>query len=165
MKNIVLIGIMGSGKTTCGAYLSSILKNFEFIDTDFEIEKQQNMKISQIFAKFGESYFRNLEYDFIKQIVRQSNKIVATGGGIVENSQNMHLLLKYHTVFYLNTPLEIIKNRIQNDANRPLAYIFEEKFKNREDKYKLAHYTIDTYNKDIKEICNEIIGKYYERNS
>lgn len=165
MKNIVLIGIMGCGKTTCGKYLSSILENFEFIDTDYEIEKQQNMNISQIFSKFGEIYFRSLENNLVKHIVNLSNKIIATGGGIVENQQNMHLLLKYDTVFYLNTPLEIVKNRIQNDTNRPLAKNFEEKFKNRLSKYKLAHYTIDTYNKDIKKICNEIIGKYYERNS
>ena len=165
MKNIVLVGIMGCGKTTCGKYVAQKLQNFELLDTDLEIEKQQNLKVSQIFSQFGENYFRNLEINLVKKIVNDSNKIIATGGGIVENEQNINLFLKYDTVFYLNTPLEIVKNRIQNDTNRPLANNFKEKFKNRESKYKLAHYTIDTYNKKIKEICNEIIGKYYERNS
>lgn len=165
MKNIVLIGIMGCGKTTCGNYLASILDNFKFIDTDYEIEKQQKLKINQIFSQFGEDYFRSLEHKLIKKIINESNKIIATGGGIVENSQNINLLLKHDTVFYLNTPLEIIKNRIHNDSNRPLANNVEEKFKTRESKYKLAHFIIDTYNKDIKQICDEIIGKYYERNS
>lgn len=165
MKNIVLIGIMGCGKTTCGKVLSQKLQNFEFLDTDSEIELQQHLKISQIFVQFGETHFRNLENKLIKQIVKNSNKIVATGGGIVENPQNLSLLLNYDTVFYLNTPLEIVKNRIQNDKTRPLANNFEEKFKNREDKYKQAHFVIDTFNKDVNQICDEIIGKYYERNS
>ncbi|OLA94086.1 MAG: hypothetical protein BHW64_05410 [Candidatus Melainabacteria bacterium LEY3_CP_29_8] len=165
MKNIVLIGIMGCGKTSCGNYLTSTLENFKFIDTDFVIEKQQNLKISQIFSQFGEDYFRNLENNLIKQIVKQSNKIIATGGGIVENIQNLNLLLQHDTVFYLNTPLEIVKKRIKNDSNRPLLNQIDEKFKAREAKYKLAHYTIDAYNKDIGQICKEIIGKYYERNS
>lgn len=165
MKNIVLIGIMGCGKTSCGNYLTSTLENFKLIDTDFVIEKQQNLKISQIFSQFGEDYFRSLENNLIKQIVKQSNKIIATGGGIVENNQNLNLLLEHDTVFYLNTPVKVVKNRIKNDSNRPLLKQIDEKFKAREAKYKLAHYTIDTYNKDISQICNEIIGKYYERNS
>lgn len=165
MKNIVLIGIMGCGKTTCGKILTQKLQNFEFLDTDCEIESQQNMKISQIFAQFGENYFRNLENNLIKQFVKNSNKVVATGGGVVENNENLKLLLRYDTVFYLNTPLEIVRTRIQNDKTRPLAYNFEEKFKNREKKYKQAHFVIDTYNKNINQICDEIIGKYNERNS
>ena len=165
MKNIVLIGIMGCGKTTCGNFLTQKLQNFEFLDTDCEIESQQNMKISQIFVQFGENYFRNLENNLIKQFVKNSNKVVATGGGVVENYENLKLLLRYDTVFYLNTPLEIVRTRIQNDKTRPLAYNFEEKFKNREEKYKQAHFVIDTYNKNINQICDEIIGKYNERNS
>ena len=105
MKNIVLIGIMGCGKTTCGNCLHKKLPDFELIDTDFEIEKKQNLQISDIFLKYGETYFRNLENDLIKNIINQNKKIVATGGGIVENIENINLFLKYDTVFYLNTPI------------------------------------------------------------
>ena len=80
MKNIVLVGIMGCGKTTCGKYLAQKLQNFELLDTDLEIEKQQNLKVSQIFSQFGENYFRNLEINLVKKIVNDSNKIIATGG-------------------------------------------------------------------------------------
>lgn len=165
MKNIVLIGIMGCGKTTCGYCLAQNVRGFQFIDTDEIIEKGENMKISRIFTNYGESYFRNLEYNLINNLVKKQKKIIATGGGIVENDKTFELLLNNETVFYLNTPLEVVKNRIKNDSNRPLLNQIDEKFKAREAKYKLAHYTIDTYNKDISQICNEIIGKYYERNS
>ncbi len=164
MKNIVLIGIMGCGKTTCGNCLHKKLPDFELIDTDFEIEKKQNLQISDIFLKYGETYFRNLENDLIKNIINQNKKIVATGGGIVENIENINLFLKYDTVFYLNTPIKIIKERIISDNSRPLLDVIDEKFMKRECKYKLAHFTINTYNKTIEQICDEIIGKYYERN-
>lgn len=165
MKNIVLIGIMGCGKTTCGFSLEKQLPGFQFIDTDEMIEKQENMKITKIFTYHGESHFRNLEYNLINCLVNKQKKIIATGGGIVENDKTFRLLLNNETVFYLNTPLEVVKNRIKNDTNRPLFSQIDERYKKREPKYKLAHYTIDTYNKDINQICNEIIGKYYERNS
>lgn len=79
MKTITIIGMMGAGKTTVGKLLGQFLK-FDFIDTDSEIEKQTGKSISEIFAKYGEEYFRTLEKNVIKTIFNSENKIISTGG-------------------------------------------------------------------------------------
>ncbi|MFR7510805.1 MAG: shikimate kinase [Muribaculaceae bacterium] len=92
-KNIVLIGFMGSGKTSVGKRLSLVLKR-EFIDTDDFIEKREGMTINEIFKEKGEEEFRKIERELYKRFSTPKKKIIATGGGVIKNSANIANLKK-----------------------------------------------------------------------
>ncbi|KAF2955072.1 shikimate kinase [Marinitoga sp. 38H-ov] len=113
---IFLIGMMGCGKTTIGKVLSEIL-NKRFIDLDEEIEKKENMKISDIFSKKGENYFREIESNLLFQM-KDNDAIISTGGGIILKKINREFLKKYKTLF-LYVPIEEILERV-DIKNRPL---------------------------------------------
>ena len=101
MKNIVLIGFMGSGKTTTGKVLKE-KTDMTFVDTDELIEAYEGCKISEVFADKGEAYFRRLENETLKNLLSSTdNKVISTGGGIVTNKENIPLLKQLGKVFYL----------------------------------------------------------------
>lgn len=124
--NIILVGYMGSGKTTVGKNLARIL-NAEFIDTDEQIEKQQGRSISEIFAMEGELAFRDIETEYLKAYLKNfvqkdknANVIISTGGGMALREENQKLLKKIGTVFYLKVNPETVYERIKGDTKRPL---------------------------------------------
>ena len=116
-KNIVLIGMSGSGKTTIGKALSIIL-NKKLIDIDAYIEETQGKSISEIFNK-GEDHFREIESNAVLKISRNTNTIISTGGGIIKKEKNMLELKKNGIVIYIDRPVERILKDI-DDSNRPL---------------------------------------------
>lgn len=119
-KNIILIGFMGSGKTTLGIRLSYKLQ-LPVEDTDKMIESREGMKTSEIFASKGESYFRKKETALLEEISRSPiNKIYSLGGGTPMLPQNQGLLCKCGTVIYLKAKPETIYERLKNDTTRPL---------------------------------------------
>lgn len=164
-NNIVLVGMPASGKTTIGTLLANQLNNYIHIDIDSVIEKTQGMKVSDIFAKFSEDYFRKLEYDTIKMVCTGKNKIISTGGGSFENPDNRATLLKFGKVFYLKSDLDILYYRISEDSTRPLLQkenprqVLSDLIKKREENYKKAHYTIDTSAMSEDEIVRFIINE------
>ena len=112
MKNIVLMGFMGAGKTTIGKKLSSALK-YEFIDTDEWIEKEQGRNISDIFAEDGEAAFRDMETDLLKRLRNKDEKfILSIGGGMPVREENRALLRNLGIVIYLKTSKEEIIRRV-----------------------------------------------------
>lgn len=120
MKNIILTGFMASGKTTIGKALSEQLK-MDFIDTDEMIEKEQGITITEIFAQFGEEYFRNLEHKCAKKLSSCKKSVIATGGGFVLGKENIELLRKNGIIINLNTNEQIIRKRLENSkSTRPL---------------------------------------------
>ena len=120
MKNIVLMGFMGAGKTTIGKKLAKALE-CEFIDTDEWIEKEQKRKISEIFAEEGEAAFRDLETDLLKRLQKRADRFVLSiGGGMPVREENRTLLRKIGIVVYLKTSKEEIIRRVSGDTNRPL---------------------------------------------
>ena len=166
MKNIVLTGMMGAGKTTAGNVISGILTDFSFIDMDGEIEKELGISISEIFKEYGEAYFRDIETNFLKKYSNQNNLIISTGGGIVERSGNIDLIKKSGVMFYLSAPAEELFERIKHTTNRPLLANpnpcdkIKELLSRRAKNYKKADFEIITTNKTIQEIAQEIVKKY-----
>ena len=162
-KNIILIGMMGSGKTTIGAALSEKLSDFQYIDIDNEIEKGTQKKISEIFLQHGEPYFRMLETDKLKKFCTGEKRIISAGGGAFENEENRKIMLNNGNVIYLKASPEEIYNRIKNEVHRPLLKKnfsiekIEFIMKNREKNYKKAHFTINTTAKTPQVIVEEIL--------
>lgn len=118
-KNIILCGFMGCGKTTVGKNLQR-RSGMNMIDTDAYIEKKQGMKISEIFDKYGESYFRDLEYDACCELSKKSGIIISTGGGALTFERNVQALKKNGTIVLIDVPIDTIKERLKNDTTRPL---------------------------------------------
>ena len=115
-QNIVLIGMPSCGKTTSGKLLAQELGK-EFIDTDLEIVKKAGMEIPEIFEKFGEEYFRNLESEAIKELSQNQSLVIATGGGAVLRSENVDALRQNGKIIFIDRPLDML---ITTD-DRPLS--------------------------------------------
>ena len=119
-RNIVLIGFMGSGKTTLGLKLSYLLR-MPVEDTDKMIERQEGRSISEIFADEGEAYFRELETELLRKCGEQKyERILSVGGGTPVNPVNRPLLHQCGTVVYLRVSPEVVYERLKNDTTRPL---------------------------------------------
>jgi shikimate kinase len=163
MKNIILMGFMGAGKTTIGKKLSKAL-NWEFIDTDAYIEEEQGRKISDIFAEDGERAFRDMETDLLKRLQNGENQFVlSVGGGMPVREENRALLRNLGTVIYLKISKEEIIRRVSGDKKRPLLQggDLEEKVTNlmnvRECIYiETAHVEIVTDGKTPEQVVKEI---------
>ena len=160
MKNIVLIGMMGAGKTTVGKFLAKKLDWFKFVDSDDEIEKKQEKTISEIFAQDGEEAFRICEMEIVDIFSKNKNQIFATGAGVVENEKNIENLKKNGILFYLETNTEILKHRIRNCTTRPLKNDFDNIFKKREKIYKQADFIVSTNLKLPEDVGFEIMKHY-----
>lgn len=169
-KNIVLIGLMGCGKTTVAAILSNKL-NKKLFDTDSLIIQDQNKSINSIFAEKGEACFRDIETKIVNQVSKESKSIISTGGGVVEKLENIDLLKKNGIVFYLKTAPETLYERLQHQSDRPLLKTenpletLKELLIKRENKYNLADYIIETDGKNPFTIAGEIIDIYEKQNS
>ncbi len=155
--SIILIGMMGSGKTSVGKILANHFK-FSFIDTDLAIENKENKTIDQIFNLSGEPYFRILEQNILKNL-EKNNCVISTGGGFPIFNDNMNQLLNLGTTIFLETSLKEIHYRIGLNPKRPL-YKDESSLKKIYDDripiYSKAHYTVNTDGKSVLELANEI---------
>ena len=164
MKNIVLIGFMGSGKSVISKALSEKLR-WKVIDTDALVEKKAAIKIKKIFKTRGEEYFRHLETQAAKKASRLKNTVIATGGGIVKKEENIKILGKTGMIIYLKNSFETARKRLKHKKDRPLfnhAYIAEAKtlFKERLELYKAASdVVVITDGKSKDEVVKEILKK------
>ena len=119
MKNIVLIGMMGTFKTSSGKLVAKEL-NKKFIDTDKALADKFKMSINKYFEKFGEESFREQEHLLCKQLAGENDLVISTGGGIVKNPKNIELLRQNGVIICLMSSPEQIYSRIKNSKNRPL---------------------------------------------
>ncbi len=165
-KNIVLIGMMGAGKSTIAHLLDMKLQDFYYLDIDKEIEKLAKKHIEEIFAQDGEEHFRYLEHNLIAKYSNYHNQVIATGGGIVENVENINLLKKNGVIFYLSASSKELYDRVKTTTHRPLLKkdnpqkIIKELLEKREPFYKMADFEVNTENKDLLTIVSEILEKY-----
>lgn len=118
-QNIFLIGPMGSGKTTIGKQLASLLK-LEFYDCDHELEKQTGASVSLIFDVEGEAGFRKRESRLLEEITAKTGILLSTGGGVICHEQNRSILRTRGFVVYLKTSIENQLKRLSQDKSRPL---------------------------------------------
>ncbi|CAI9009638.1 MULTISPECIES: shikimate kinase [Burkholderia] len=119
---IVLIGMMGSGKTSTGRLLAVRL-GLDFADSDAEIEATHRMTVSEIFATYGESYFRDSERRVLGQILSEGPKVVATGGGAFMNAETRARILESGVSIWLKADFDVLIRRVQRHANRPLLQV------------------------------------------
>lgn len=120
MKNIILIGFMGVGKTTVGKQLAREF-GMTFVDTDERIEAEQGRTIPEIFQSEGESYFRDLETKLLKDMQEDTkDSVISVGGGLPVRPENRALLRKLGCVIYLSAEKETILGRVKNDGSRPM---------------------------------------------
>ena len=119
-NNIVLIGFMGTGKTSLGKAAARKLK-IPFLDTDDLIVEKEGMTINEIFATKGETYFRNLETQIIKELLElEGGHVIAAGGGLPLREENRPLLKKLGLVIYIRTSPQILAGRLESDTKRPV---------------------------------------------
>lgn len=160
--NIYLVGFMGTGKTVVGKHLAKKLK-LKFIDLDTIIEKKEKRKIRNIFSRDGEAYFRQKEKEAVVEVSKKKNIVVATGGGVVINPENLKRFKGSGVVICLSSRPQVIFGRTRNQSQRPLLNVDnpEEKIegllKKRARFYARADFNIDTSLKSIKQVAQEII--------
>ncbi len=118
-KPIVLVGLMGAGKTTVGRRLAQRL-NLPFVDADHEIEAAAGMTVSDIFERFGEAYFRDGERRVIARLIDGTPKVIATGGGAFINDETRTLILDATTAVWLDAAPAVLADRVQRRDTRPL---------------------------------------------
>ena len=163
MGNVILIGFMGSGKTTVGLKLSYRLRR-PVIDTDKEIEREEKRPITDIFATDGEAYFRDKETAYLRKLLTSvSNQIISVGGGLPLREENRVLLHELGQVFYLKASDMTIYERLKHDTTRPLLQGADPQSKIRKllserDVYyqEAADVIVDVDNKDFEQILREI---------
>lgn len=161
--NIVLIGFMGSGKTTVGKQIEKAY-GYSFLDTDAYIEAREGRSINRIFAEEGEEYFRRLEAAILKELIANtSHALIATGGGMPLQKENARLLRELGRVFYLETSEEGIWNRVKDSHNRPLLECenprqrIHELMNVRHPLYRsAAHVWLSTDGRRVEELAGEI---------
>ena len=166
-ENLVLLGMMGSGKSTIGLLISKKL-NIKFVDVDNIIEKNMNMPIAEIFKVKGENFFRNLEEKITIKLLSSSNTVISLGGGSFINDKIRNEVINNNYSFWLSCSTSTIINRIKNNKKRPLTSNLDdskigELITNRSKIYTKAQFKINCDKLTKKEIVNKIV-KLYEHN-
>ena len=163
-KNLVLLGMMGSGKSTIGYLLSKNL-NLEFYDIDSVIEKQDGRKIAEIFNTEGEDFFRKLEEKVSIKILKLKNKVISLGGGAFVNENIRKEVLSNNVSFWLNWKDNTLINRIKRNNKRPIINNSNENeikklISKRLKIYSMADFKINCEKFTKNEITRKILDNY-----
>lgn len=159
-KRVYLVGYMGSGKSAVGKKLSFATK-WPLYDMDDEIERKAGMPIPEIFAKYGEQYFRDLETAFLRDF-KEDYCIIATGGGVAMREENRKIMKETGLVFFLNAPFRDIWQRIATDVNRPIVQSstreeLEKLYEERKPNYfQAGHIKVKTERRSLTDIATYI---------
>ena len=166
-KNLVLTGMMGSGKTTIGKSLSQRLE-MGFADVDAIIEKKVGLSISEIFQKQGEKAFRDVEEIESKKILKKTNLIIALGGGAFINENIRNETKKNSVSVWLDLDVKILYKRVKESKKRPLLKNSSEEelikiYNLRKKIYSLADFKVQCGSKNKEQIINEVLQIYEDR--
>jgi shikimate kinase len=162
---IYLIGFMGSGKSTAGNKLASLL-GWSFLDLDSEVERRAGKTISEIFSQNGEDFFRKLETEVLRDLKSHTDTVISTGGGTPCHSENMNFMLENGLTIYLKmTPSDLITRLSDSAGKRPLIKdlnqvqllsFIEEKLASRRSSYERSEITVDGNNPDLSLILKVV---------
>ncbi len=160
-KNICIMGLMGSGKSVIGKDLSKYL-NFKFYDTDKEIEIKTKKSVNEIFSKYGELYFRNLEEKICIKLLNKNNCVISLGGGSITNNEIRKSIKQNSYSIYLQVKLKNLIIRLKSSKKRPLLNKDENKieilkklFEDRQKFYEKADFIVNN-DKDKVHVLNKI---------
>ncbi|MBU9725301.1 shikimate kinase [Lachnospiraceae bacterium ASD4241] len=163
--NILLVGFMGTGKSTISSYLVKAL-GVEEIDTDRLIEQREGRSIANIFETDGEAYFRRCETQLLVELQKRKNLIISCGGGMALQDENVRLMKETGKIVLLTARPETIYERVKDSRDRPLlnhnmnVEFIAGLLEKRRPKYlKAADIIIDTDGRDVSDICEELIEK------
>ncbi len=163
LKNIVLVGFMGTGKTTIATQVATRLK-MKYISTDSLIEKREKRTINEIFTDSGEEYFRGVESDVVREVSEAQDMVIDTGGGAVLNGENIVNFKSQGVVICLTADPEVIFERTKKYKHRPLLNVLDPKRKirdllaKRECFYAKADHLIDTGKLTVRQVVEEIVN-------
>lgn len=161
-QNIVLIGFMGTGKSTVGKKIAQKTGR-TFVDADDEIERLENMPISDIFSTKGENHFRDRETAVLKGLIQQKNSVIATGGGAVLREQNRIILNQIGIVIHLKASVDTILRNTAKDTKRPLLQGEDIKVRiinmlaQRQSFYAQNDYEVDVSHLGVEQVVDQII--------
>jgi shikimate kinase len=163
--NLILIGFMGSGKTSVGKKLA-IKSERQFIDLDREIEREQRCSIAELFERVGEIGFRDIERDVLGHVEPARGLVVSCGGGIVLRDENRTLLPELGIVVWLHAQPGVLFERVSRADHRPLLNVdnprarFDQLLADREALYRaVAHLEVDTSGMDHDQVTSEILRR------
>ena len=156
-RSVVLVGMMGAGKSSVGRRLAARL-GIPFIDADTEIESAAGMTIAEIFAQHGESYFRAGEARVIARLLEQGPQVLATGGGAVMDANTRALIRDRSISVWLKADLEILLKRTRRRGDRPLADKIKDLLPQREPIYAQANITVQSRDEPHDTIVDEIVA-------
>lgn len=163
--NVVLIGFMGAGKTTISEYLSTMFA-MDVVEMDQVIAEREGMSIPDIFATYGEEYFRNRETELLKEMQLRKRAVISCGGGAALREENVAEMKKNGRVVLLTAKPQTIYERVKDSTDRPVLngnnnveFITDLMEKRREKYEKAADIVIYTDNKTVLQICEELIAK------
>ena len=173
-EKVTLIGMMGTGKSKFGRQIANILK-FNFYDIDHMIEKEFKMTIKELFQKYGEVFFRKIEKKTIKNLISEINNnkekvIISLGGGGFDNEETRDLLLKNTNVIWLNTPVDVLVQRIGDGSKRPMIKgetrdSIIQLLNIRKKYYSLCHNQINTDKLNQNQVTEQLINLISHQNN
>jgi len=162
MGLIFLTGFMGAGKSTVGRLVADDL-DARFVDMDDVIIETVGMTINDIFRDRGEAWFRDVESQVLQNLAGKDSLVISTGGGVIERDENRAVMMASGTVVFIDTPWDVIMDRLSLVKDRPLAKSAEgwEKirrlYEKREPLYRQAHFTIEADHKTPDQVSGEIV--------
>lgn len=163
MKNIIIVGFMGTGKTTIATRLAARLK-MEYLSTDDLIEKREKRTINEIFTKDGEDRFRDIESEIVREVSGMENVVIDAGGGVVLREENMANFKSNGIVICLTADEDIVMERTKKYKHRPLLNVEDPKQRirtllaKRAPYYAKADHCIDTGKLTVKQVVEEIVN-------
>jgi shikimate kinase len=165
VRNIALTGFMAVGKSAVGRTLARKLGR-RFVDLDKIIEKREGMKVKDIFSRKGESYFRRAEKQALAEVLFQGEQVIATGGGVVIDEENIRLLREKSFLVCLTAASEVLLRRAEKSRQRPLleggdrSQRIGELLAQREKNYAQAHIAVDTSDLTVEQVVEKIIERF-----
>ena len=167
IRNLALIGFMGTGKSTVGRQVASEL-GFEFVDTDNLVGERAGVSIAEIFSQSGESVFRKMESDVVMQLIHRDGTVIAAGGGLVVDPANLDSLKTHALVVCLWASPEAIWHRCRTQTHRPLLHDpdpqarIAELLAQREPSYRQADIIVSTEIRPQREVVQQVVHQFCE---